>query len=567
MYCPSCGADAEDSSRFCPACGATLVRAVDADEYVGKTIAQKYRVEALIGEGGMGKVYRARQLALDKVVVLKVLRRTLLSDERTVARFHREARAASRLNHPNSINVLDFGQAEDGALFIAMEYVAGQDLHDILTREWPLGETRVVRLVSQILSALSDAHSAGVIHRDLKPENIMVEQRRNEGDFVKVLDFGIAKITDSTDDGPALTRAGFVCGTPEYMSPEQVRGAQLDHRSDLYAVGVILYQLTTGLLPFESDSAVGFATKHLTEEPPPPSRRRPDARISPGMERLILRALSKSPDDRPANAEVFKAELQAADKERRRSEASLRRIQPPAVLAPLPRKSTSSCPPKEGRGVTVPGWDSKEVTAEATVRALPGGVLAPLPERARDLQTAAEQTDSLAPTNPGSEGGGVTFFFKSLTLLLVFAAVGFFAYYFRVDAGSGALDMPYALPQNAPVPGGDSPSGGEVPLYARQIPLAERNVDRARQLTRDGDQALQRLNLSLATSLYREAFGLSGDPELALKLGDAYWSRPNPDKDEALGWWERHLKEVPDSKARALIEQRVGGALARPGTP
>lgn len=170
------------------------MRTPDTDEYVGKTIAYKYRVEALIGEGGMGKVFRARQLSLDKVVVLKVLRHTLLSDERTVARFQREAKAASRLNHPNSISVLDFGQAEDGALFIAMEYVAGQDLHQILSREWPLNEGRVVRIVSQVLSALSDAHGAGVIHRDLKPENIMVEPRRNEPDFVKVLDFGIAKI-------------------------------------------------------------------------------------------------------------------------------------------------------------------------------------------------------------------------------------------------------------------------------------------------------------------------------------------------------------------------------------
>nr|WP_240359483.1 serine/threonine-protein kinase [Pyxidicoccus trucidator] len=547
------------------------MRAADADEYVGMTIAQKYRVEALIGEGGMGKVYRARQLALDKVVVLKVLRRTLLSDERTVARFQREAKAASRLNHVNSISVLDFGQAEDGALFIAMEYVAGQDLHQILSREWPLSEARVVKLVSQVLSALSDAHGAGVIHRDLKPENIMVEQRRNEGDFVKVLDFGIAKITDSTDDGPALTRAGFVCGTPEYMSPEQARGAQLDHRSDLYAVGVILYQLMTGLLPFESDSAVGFATKHLTEEPPPPTRRRPDARISPGLERLILRALSKSPDDRPANAEAFKAELQAAEKERRRAEASPRRAQPSAVLAPLPRKSTGG-PMNEGRDATVPGWDSNEVTVEATVRALPG-VLAPLPANAHDMPTVAiEQTDSLVPTNPGSGGGsGVAFFFKSLTILLVVAAVGFFAYYFTVGPGSGAQDLqPYSVPKNAPVPGGGSgsvQSGGYVPLYSRQISSNDRNVERARKLTREGDQALQRLDIGLATTKYLDAFGVSGDPELALKLGDAYWNRPNPDMAEARGWWERHLNEVPDSKARDLIKQRLGEALARPGTP
>jgi serine/threonine-protein kinase len=540
------------------------VRAADADEYVGKTIALKYRVEALIGEGGMGKVYRARQLALDKVVVLKVLRHTLLSDERTVQRFQREAKAASRLNHPNSISVLDFGQAEDGALFIAMEYVAGQDLHNILSREWPLGEARVVRIVTQVLSALSDAHGAGVIHRDLKPENIMVE-RRKDGDFIKVLDFGIAKITDSTDDGPALTRAGFVCGTPEYMSPEQARGAQLDHRSDLYAVGVILYQLMTGLLPFESDSAVGFATKHLTEEPPPPTRRRPDARISPGMERLILRALSKSPDDRPANAEAFKAELLAVDKERRRAEVAPRRPQPSAVLAPLPRKSAGS-PLSDSRESTVPGWDTREVTMEATVRALPG-VLAPLPADTNDIPAAAEKTDSLVPTSPGTGGSGLAFFFKSLTILLVIAAVGFFAYYFTYGAGSGTQELPYALPKNAPVPGATSSSSAEVPLYERQISSPERDVERARQLTLEGDRAFQKQDMALAASLYLDAFAVSGDAELALKLGNAYWHRPNPDVQEARNWWDRHLKEVPDSKAERFIKQHLDSALARPSPP
>ncbi|HET9450446.1 MAG TPA: serine/threonine-protein kinase, partial [Aggregicoccus sp.] len=288
----------------------------------------------------MGKVYRARQFALDKPVVLKVLRQSLLSDERTVARFQREARAASRLNHPNSINVLDFGQAEDGAFFIAMEYVAGKDLHQVLCSEWPLPEPRVVHLVAQVLSALGDAHLAGVIHRDLKPENIMVEQRRNAPDFVKVLDFGIAKIQDGGDsEGPALTRAGFVCGTPEYMSPEQARGAPLDARSDLYAVGVILYQLVCGRLPFDSDSAVGFATKHLTELPLPPSQRRPGVRVSAGLEALILRALAKEPDQRPASAEAFREELRALVQEGPPAAASasapLRLTEPaPAQLAP-----------------------------------------------------------------------------------------------------------------------------------------------------------------------------------------------------------------------------------------
>ncbi|HZI10704.1 MAG TPA: serine/threonine-protein kinase [Myxococcus sp.] len=545
------------------------MRAHDADEYVGKTIALKYRVEALIGEGGMGKVYRARQLALDKMVVLKVLRHTLLSDERTVARFQREAKAASRLNHPNSISVLDFGQAEDGALFIAMEYVAGQDLHQILSREWPLPEARVVRIISQVLSALSDAHGAGVIHRDLKPENIMVEQRRNEPDFVKVLDFGIAKITDSTDDGPALTRAGFVCGTPEYMSPEQARGSTLDPRSDLYAVGVILYQLMTGLLPFESDSAVGFATKHLTEEPPPPSRRRPDARISPGMEKLILRTLSKRPDDRPANAAAFKAELLAVEKERRRGEAAPRRApqqpQTSAVLAPLPRKPAGGGAHDGSRDTTTPGWDSNEVTMEATVRALPD-VLEPLPAGA-DRSVAREQTNSSVVTDPGlSGGGGLGFFFKSLTILMLLAGAGFFAWYFFMNGGGGGgMPMPYKVPDNAPLQQGYN-AGAELPLYDRPIGANQRNVDKARKLELDADRLLQGgRDLGLVTTMYQDAFEYSGDANLALKLGDLYWHRGF--EPEARGWWERHLREAPGSKARTLIEQRLSGAVARPSTP
>ncbi|MBJ6763865.1 protein kinase [Myxococcaceae bacterium JPH2] len=564
MLCPSCGADAQDSSRYCPACGATLVRAPEGDEYVGKTIAHKYRVEALIGEGGMGRVFRARQIALDKVVVLKVLRHTLLSDERTVARFQREAKAASRLNHPNSISVLDFGQAEDGALFIAMEYVAGQDLHQILSREWPLAESRVARIVNQVLSALSDAHGAGVIHRDLKPENIMVEQRRNEPDFVKVLDFGIAKITDSQDDGPALTRAGFVCGTPEYMSPEQARGAQLDHRSDLYAVGVILYQLMTGLLPFESDSAVGFATKHLTEEPPAPTKRRPDARISPAMERLILRALSKNPDDRPANAEAFKAELAAVDKERRRADAAPRRPQPSNVLAPLPRKALApNAQSHDTQDASARSWNDQ--TVEATVRALPD-VLAPLPAGAAEMSAGRERTDSMVATNPGGGGGGLSLFFKALTLMLVIGTVGFFVYYFYfMGSSSSGPDAPYALPRNAPVPLTGGEPDPERPLYEQEIPNTARNVDRARQRSLDGDRALAAKDLGLATSMYKEAFQLNPDPELALKLGELYWQREN--LGEARGWWTRHLRDASDSKARTYIEERLGGPVVAAPEP
>jgi serine/threonine-protein kinase len=311
LACPSCGAQAHLGLIYCPECGAPVAPEPELDEHVGQTVAKKFRIEKLIGEGGMGKVYRARLLTLDKPVALKVLHRSLLCDQRTVARFHREARAASRLSHPNSINVLDFGKTESGEHYIAMELVDGKDLHQVLSSEWPLSEDRVIRIASQVLAALSEAHAAGIIHRDLKPENIMVEQLRHEPDFVKVLDFGIAKIVDAVaEDGP-LTRAGFVCGTPEYLSPEQARGGDLDARSDLYAVGVLLYQLGTGLLPFVADSGAAFAAKHLTEPPIPPSQRRQGVRVSSGMERLILRALSKDPTKRPQTADEFKAELLA----------------------------------------------------------------------------------------------------------------------------------------------------------------------------------------------------------------------------------------------------------------
>jgi tRNA A-37 threonylcarbamoyl transferase component Bud32 len=274
------------------------------DPLIGELVAGRFKVEELIGQGGMGKVYRARHLALDRVVCLKMLKPALLEDPTLVGRFEREAKAASRLNHPNGISVLDFGRNDDGGLFIAMEYVQGKDLRIVLRDEWPLPEERLCNIMAQVLSALAEAHVHNVIHRDLKPENIMVEQRRDQPDFVKVLDFGIAKILDS--DMPGLTRNDVVCGTPQYMAPEQATGSQLDARCDLYAVGVILYQMATGMLPFDGQNSMEVLTRHVNEPPVPPRQRQPDAPISEAMESLILRALEKDPALRPQNAEEFR---------------------------------------------------------------------------------------------------------------------------------------------------------------------------------------------------------------------------------------------------------------------
>jgi tRNA A-37 threonylcarbamoyl transferase component Bud32 len=320
--CPRCArALPAGTDKLCVYCGAQLAPAPPAaapksasraahDPLVGETVAGRFRIEALIGQGGMGKVYRARHLALDRLVCLKMLRAALLEDPTVVGRFEREAMAASRLNHPNSIQVLDFGRAaQDGALYIAMEYVQGKDLREILRDEWPIPEQRLQVIVSQVLAALAEAHAHSVIHRDLKPENIMLEQRRNQPDFVKVLDFGIAKVLDS--ELPGLTRSDVVCGTPQYMAPEQATGARLDARCDLYAVGIILYQLATGQVPFDGPNAMEVLTRQVNDLPMPPRKREPRAPISGAMEALILRALAKDPAARPQSAEEFRQQLLA----------------------------------------------------------------------------------------------------------------------------------------------------------------------------------------------------------------------------------------------------------------
>lgn len=278
-----------------------------AGRLTGSIVATKFYIMELLGEGGMGQVYKARHLALDKLVCVKILRPQFASNATVVTRFEREAKAASRLNHPNSIQVLDFGSFEKNGFYIVMEYIEGRDLANTLAEDWPLSELRVCHIAAQVLGALAAAHAAQVIHRDLKPENIMLQKMADDVDYVKVLDFGIAKVM--APEMPGLTRGDLVCGTPQYMSPEQATGAAVDGRSDLYAVGVVMYRMVTGFLPFEGRNPMEYLTKHASEKPMQPRLRRPDAVISPELEALILKALEKDPAKRPQTAEDFRREL------------------------------------------------------------------------------------------------------------------------------------------------------------------------------------------------------------------------------------------------------------------
>jgi len=316
--CPDCrtvysGRDAD----VCVRDGAALVDArafaeTEADPLLGMTIAGRYHIVDRVGIGGMGTVYRAEQYGLHRHVALKILKRELVWDRDTVTRFHREAKAMSLLTHPNTVRVFDFGETDDGLLYLAMELLEGELLTTRLDRDGALPSHEAVWLAQQILRSLAEAHSKGIIHRDLKPDNIYLARiEGHAAPVVKVLDFGIAKVIEGDRKIDQLeTQAGTVFGTPRYMSPEQAQGKPLDARSDLYSVGVLLYQILTGRPPFTDEDAVVVMAKHIRERPARPSLAAPPDRfIVPSLERALLKSIEKDQAKRFQSAEEFEANL------------------------------------------------------------------------------------------------------------------------------------------------------------------------------------------------------------------------------------------------------------------
>ena len=286
--CSRCAEAFPDDAAYCPLDGTTLAKSTDP--YLGRTIAGRFRLIQRIGSGGMSSVYLARHVMIDRMSAIKILREDLGLNPNHRERFLREARAVNRINHPNIVAITDFGEM-DGLVFLVMEHVAGEELLSVL-RRGAMPWERAARIAAQIASALARAHEMGIVHRDLKPENVLIGETKDGFEIVKLTDFGIAKILDA----PALTFSEQIFGTPGYIAPEYLEGLPPDGRSDLYALGVMLYEMLTGRLPYEAKGQAELLLKPLTSSPTPPTKHVPD--LPPDLEMLVLRLLARHPVDR-----------------------------------------------------------------------------------------------------------------------------------------------------------------------------------------------------------------------------------------------------------------------------
>ncbi len=317
LHCPECSKQLEGEPNFCPACGADLRGLSGTSDTLDgplreQLIDNRYRVLEKLGEGGMGAVYKVEHVRMGKLAALKLMRPDHAVDKALKGRFLQEARIVARLSHPNTVQVFDSGELDDGGLFIAMEYVPGKDLAWHLKAHGPMSEGQAANIGVQLLASLQEAHEAGIVHRDLKPANVMLVRRRKSGDDqVKLLDFGIAKLHEA--EGRKSTTGDFI-GTPAYMSPEQIRGESLDARSDLYSLGCLLFELVTGRQPFDGPTPISILTQHYEAPIPRITDVKADANVSPAFQAVLDRAMAKKAVDRWPDAEAMRVALEQLQK-------------------------------------------------------------------------------------------------------------------------------------------------------------------------------------------------------------------------------------------------------------
>jgi len=314
--CPECFTEFEDSVDVCPTDSSKLEK-VSKDPLVGTTLDDRYLIEGVIGRGGMGVVYRARQQNMDKDMAIKMLYSHKVSEPEAIKRFHREAKTVTAVRHHHIINLYDFGMYQNQP-YLVMDFLEGKSLKDILKEEGALSFERAGKIFTQVLDALASAHESGLVHRDLKPENIMISKQNNQEDWVTLIDFGLSKIIESGDGGMDhvnITKVGDVCGSPPYMCPEQcLSSTVVDPRSDLYSLGVVIYESLSLKLPFNAKSAIEMLDCHLYATPIPFNFSIPEMKVCSEMTRVLNTALEKDPEKRYQNAKEFDEKFQEAVK-------------------------------------------------------------------------------------------------------------------------------------------------------------------------------------------------------------------------------------------------------------
>ena len=398
--CLVCNFQFEDEQDLCPKDYSKLVP-LGKDQLIGKLIQDRYRVESMIAKGSMGIVYKATQELIGREVAIKVLHGYLVADEESIKRFHKEAKAASRLNHPNITTLYDYGVLGSGQPYIVMDLLRGSSLADILKQRdyLPLDEAMVI--FKQVCDALGEAHKRGVVHRDIKPENIMLEYS-DKGVHVKVVDFGIAKFLQEQEDTIGkITKTGTVCGSPTYMSPEQCDDNQVDARSDLYSLGVVLYETITGKVPFAAADIYQVMTMHVKDRPPGLKQVRPDIDFPAYLEEVMAKVLAKHPDARYQTAEQVWDALQGKGPTPQREAASTSSAPPVVREAGGSRSSTGTITEEEVKSVVAKALQKKlSMTGEIPKRP-PDGNESPLyidpallkqPTDAASIQMQARRT-------------------------------------------------------------------------------------------------------------------------------------------------------------------------------
>jgi len=371
--CADCGQRFGLDAMFCPFDGGALAIGewTDAtDPLIGQTVDGRYSVVKLVGEGGMGKVYEVRHLALDRAFAMKALRRDLAGEGDLSDRFIQEAKTTASVRHPNIVSITDFGRLGDGVPYFVMELLVGETLAKVLKAGGPIPAARAVRIIRQVAGALGAAHAAGIVHRDMKPENVFLVGGLAGGvpsDDVRVVDFGAAKILGSS----RLTKTGIVFGTPHYMSPEQASGTPVDHRADVYALGIIMYEMFTGRVPFEADTYMGVLTQHMFVAPVPPSQISAAARELGALEEITLRALEKKPEDRYASM----ADLVAAIDEVVTFEVDGRVSVAPRLDGSPPSRRSQSPPYRLADALELPSLEEIRVASDSRAPRQPPRVL------------------------------------------------------------------------------------------------------------------------------------------------------------------------------------------------